>query len=83
MNPLVVHLFFMLEKQSSVCAHDLCPWDEDAAEEVLAQARCYQHASGLWAPTEMTRVWSVRTIEAIKREMRNDDHRRHRRQKGT
>lgn len=63
---LEVALWFMLERQHSVAAVDLCPWDEQRAERVLAAARCYQHSPGLWGPTAETRAWS----ESMSRELR-------------
>lgn len=53
-DPIAVHLFFLLQKQTSVSAVDLCWFDEQRAEEVMVRARMYQHAPGMWATTELT-----------------------------
>jgi hypothetical protein len=58
LDPIAVHLFFMLQRTTSVAAVDLCWFDEQYAERILAQARMYQHAPGLWACTGDTAAWA-------------------------
>jgi hypothetical protein len=57
-DPLESILFHLLERSVSISAVDLCPWDEQRAEWLLARAGMIQYAPGLWEWTDRTRDWS-------------------------
>lgn len=59
-DPIAAHLFFLLQKQTSVSTVDLCWFDEQRAEEVMVSARMYQHAPGMWATTALTAAFVKR-----------------------
>lgn len=64
-DPLEAVLWYLLERRTVVATTDLCAWDEQRAERIMAHARMYQDAPGLWIPTKATQGWSKRVWAQI------------------
>lgn len=65
-DPLEAVLWYLLERRTSVATTDLCSWDEQRAERVMATARMHQEVPGQWAPTAATRWWSQRVWSQLR-----------------